>query len=305
MFTQKVLVTGATGLIGKKLVLELHKHNYSVAVTTRSIEKAAGVFGNSVEYIQWDSRKVISDIAALKAVTHVVNLAGAGIAARRWTPDYKNEILSSRVNSTHLLHESFRTAGSIPSVVVSSSAIGYYGENGDRVLTEASAKGIGFLSDVCSQWENAALTFQADGTHCTCIRTGVVLSPEGGALQKMLMPFKFGLGGPLGSGNQWFSWIHINDMVQIIIRALSGNLPTIINATAPNPVQMKHFTQTLGAVLHRPAVLPVPSLALKLILGEAAIDILSSQRVIPEQLLNSEFQFGFALLQDALHDLLQ
>jgi hypothetical protein len=226
--------------------------------------------------------------------------------AQRWTADVKRRILSSRVQGTHSLIRAIQALPVRPGVLVCASAIGYYGSRGDEILSESAAPGGDFLAEVCSAWERAAQAAAELGMRVVSLRIGVVLDPAGGALAQMLPPFRAGLGGPIAGGQAWTSWIHLNDLVRLFAWAMGHPaLAGPVNAVAPNPVRNESFTRALGAALHRPALFPVPALALKLLFGEMAGVVLASQRVAPEKAKESGFQFDWPDLGPALRDLLR
>jgi uncharacterized protein (TIGR01777 family) len=239
----------------------------------------------------------------LAGIDAVIHLAGEPIIARRWTDEQKRLIRDSRVTGTRNLVAGIEVSTHKPAVLVCASAVGYYGERGDEPLEENSPPGEGFLSDTCKDWEAAAAS--VSGVRSVQIRVGVVLATEGGALQKMLTPFKLGVGGPLGSGRQWFPWVHIKDIAGIFRHAMvTASLRGPLNGVAPEPVTNAEFTRALGAVLHRPAFLPVPEFALRALMGEMADVLFVSQRVLPTAALASGYEFHYPLLEGALAQLL-
>jgi uncharacterized protein (TIGR01777 family) len=299
----KILVTGATGLIGRSICGALMGEGHEVVGLSRSPEKAKGLA--VAEAFKWEPQSGRPPEQALNGVDAVIHLAGEPIAARRWTEEQKKSIRDSRIISTRNLVNSFRLKGAKPAVLISGSAIGYYGNRGDEELYESSAPGQGFMSKVCQDWEAEAEQARYLGIRVVQLRTGVVLSEEGGALQKMLTPFKFGLGGPLGSGRQWFSWIHIDDITGILRHALvTPSVSGPVNGTAPEPVTNAEFTRQLGRVLRRPAFLPVPKFGLQALMGEMSEVLLGSQRVIPKAALAAGYEFLYPALAPALADLL-
>jgi hypothetical protein len=270
----KIAVTGATGFIGQRLMASLGRE--AVAVSSR---------GN---------------LDAVAGVDAVVHLAGEPVG-QRWTKEVREKIRSSRVEGTRRVVDAMRA--NPPRVLVSASATGYYGSRGDELLTESSPPDDDFLAEVCQQWEREALKAEDFGVRVVCLRNGVALG-DGGALKKMLLPFKLGVGGRIGDGKQWMSWIHIADTIGLIEFAISSsNLRGPANATAPNPVTNSEFTRELAAALHRPAILPVPKFALNLLFGDMAQIVYASQRVIPEAALRAGYQFRFPKLGDALQAL--
>ncbi len=251
--------------------------------------------------IRWDPAGAGLDPAALRGVTAVVHLAGENIADGRWTEARKRALLESRKLGTRLLAEAVARAPDGPRTLVSASAIGYYGERGDEELTEASPPGAGFLPEVCVAWEAATGPAADAGVRVVRVRTGLVLTKAGGLLQRMLLPFRLGLGGRLGSGRQWMSWISAADLIGVYLHALQGDVSGPVNAVAPGAVRNRDFTRVLGRALHRPAVIPVPAFALRLAFGEMADEaILASTRVVPVALEKSGYQFQFPELRPAL-----
>jgi uncharacterized protein (TIGR01777 family) len=281
----RTLVTGSSGLIGTALLAAL--------------DDGVGLRRGP----EWDPEGGRIDPAVLEGFDAVVHLAGEGIGEHRWSDDHKRRVLDSRVNGTRALARAV-AASSTVKVFVSGSAIGYYGDRGDEVLTESSSAGTGFLAGVAQQWEAAAAEA---GVRTVLLRTGIVLSPKGGALGKQLLPFKAGAGGRLGRGRQWQSWVHIDDEVGAILHALSNeDVSGPLNATAPNPVTNAEFTKALGRALHRPAVLRVPPLALKAVFGREMTEemLLAGQRVLPAKLSSTGYSFLHPDLGQALEDLL-
>ncbi|HKG22804.1 MAG TPA: TIGR01777 family oxidoreductase [Blastocatellia bacterium] len=299
----KVLVTGATGLIGRHLCGNLTDEGHTVVGLSRSPEKARGV--PAAEFHRWDPLAGPPPPEALAGLGAVVHLAGESVAAKRWTPEQKKRISDSRLIGTRNLVQGLASASPRPPVFVSSSAVGLYGDRGDEALDESSQAGRGFLPDLCRAWEAEALRARDLGIRVIVLRTGVVLDAHDGALKKMLPPFKMGVAGPLGSGRQWFPWIHIDDIVGIIKHAVvSESLSGPVNGAAPQAVTNAEFTKQMGSVLRRPAFVPVPEFALRLLMGEMADVVLGSQRVVPGAVLRDGYQFRFPALAPALNDLL-
>ena len=297
-----ILVTGATGLIGRALCGQLILDGHRVVALSRSRQVRDLP---SVEVHQWDPMSGPPDQDAMQGIEAVVHLAGEPIVARRWTDEQKQLIRDSRVVSTRNLVASIRVAQAKPKVLVGGSAVGYYGDRGDEQLEEKSQPGKGFLTDVCKAWEDEVAAVSDSGVRFVLVRTGVVLSAEGGALQKMLTPFKLGVGGPLGNGRQWFPWVHIRDIVGIFRHAiLNPALSGPVNGVAPEPVTNAEFTRALAHVLHRPAFLPVPEFALRALMGEMADVLFVSQRVVPAAALASGYEFHYPLLRGCLEELL-
>jgi uncharacterized protein len=295
-----ITITGATGLIGKRLSELLASEGHSVCSLSRAAPREAGRF---TEAFSWDAEKGPPPEEALARADAVVHLAGETIS-QRWTPEAKRRIRESRENGTRRLIEGLSTLSRRPAVLVSGSAVGFYGSRGDEILTEDAPPGEGFLAQVCVDWENQAILGESLGMRVVRLRTGMVLSPNGGALARMLPPFKAGLGGRLGSGNQWMSWIHLEDLVRLIRFLLEQPVAGPVNATAPNPVTNAAFTRMLAGTLRRPALFPVPRFALRILFGEMAGILLDSQRVIPEVARAAGFHFEYPEVEAALANLL-
>jgi uncharacterized protein (TIGR01777 family) len=291
----RVVVTGSSGLIGQALLSTLESGGHDTTVLVRRPPGRGEA--------RWDPGTGHIDAGALEGADAVVHLAGAGIGDKRWTPARQDIILRSRMDATTLLSHALAALDQPPPVLVSASAIGYYGDRGDEELTEKSPSGTGFQAEVCRAWEGATVEAQAAGIRVVHLRTAVVLSGHGGALAKQLPLFRAGLGGRLGSGRQWFSWISLRDEIGVILRAIEdSSLVGPLNASAPSPVTNREFTKELGRALHRPAVLVVPPWALHLALGRALADelVLGSLRVIPSRLVESGYRFQDPELGSAL-----
>jgi uncharacterized protein (TIGR01777 family) len=296
----KILITGASGLIGRALSSTLKAQGHTIVSAVRREPRRN-------DEVQWDPKSGTMAASAFDGVDAVVHLAGAGIGDKRWTNDYKMEILESRTNGTALLANTMAALATKPQVFISGSAIGIYGARADEELSETATIGNGFLADVCRDWEAAAEPATAAGIRTAFIRTGIVLSPEGGALKKQLPLFKLGLGGKFGSGKQWQSWISITDEVNAIVHLLTSSLSGPVNLTAPTPVTNSEFTQVLSKVVSRPAILPIPSFGPKLLLGGELANALlfTGQRVTPNALLADGFVFSHPTLDAALRALLK
>lgn len=295
-----IAVTGSTGLIGSALVTSLEAGGHLVRPLVRRPPR------NDKNEIRWEPAAGTIDAGELAHVDAVVHLAGENIVAKRWTPAFKESILNSRVQGTKLLCDTLAGLALKPSVLVSASAIGYYGLTGDTPVDESSPPGNGFLADVCKQWEAATQSARDAGIRVVNLRIGFVLAKEGGGLAKMLLPFKLGLGGVIGGGRQYISWIAIDDLVRLIQFALTT--PELVgpaNGVAPNPVTNREFTKTLGRVLNRPTLFPMPAFAAKLAFGELADDmLLGSIRVLPNAMTNARFEFAYPQLEAALRHIL-
>lgn len=302
----KVLVTGATGFIGRRLVERLVRDGDEVIVLSRRGEAAKQALSLPVRAFGWDAMKGVPPAEALEGVEGVVHLAGEGVADKRWTESRKKEILESRTVGTRNLVKAVEgQRGKRVGAFVSASAIGIYGDRGDELLTEQSSPGTGFLADVCRAWEAEVKRLPGEVRE-TRVRIGIVLGVEGGALKKMLPPFRLGIGGPLGSGRQYMSWIHVDDLVGLLCHALRA--PAVrgpVNGTAPEPVTNREFSHRLGEALGRPAVLPAPAFALRLLLGEMAEMLLGGSRVLPRAAETSGFSFAHPGLGGALESLLK
>ena len=290
----RVIISGASGLIGSALWAELHKDGHDVVKLVRRTPSGDGE-------IQWDPAKGVLAADALDGADAVVHLAGAGIGDHRWTTEYKAEIRDSRIRSTTLLAETIAAAAQRPPVLLSGSAIGIYGASDGRELDETSPIGSGFLADVCRQWEEAAAPAAAAGTRVAFLRTGIVLTPKGGALKKMLPLFKLFAGGRFGNGKQWQSWVTLADEVGAIVHLLAADVHGPVNLTAPNPITNAGFAKLLGKALGRPSFLPVPSFGPKLLLGGELADalLLSGQNVLPKVLQQSGYHFQHPRLDEA------
>ncbi len=300
----KIAVTGGTGLVGSRLVPELLSLGYDCLVFSRHPDSAAARFPQA-KIIAYEPETPGAWQGAISGCDAVVNLAGEPIAQGRWTEARKAEILASRQLTTRHLVDAVAQASEKPKVMISTSAIGYYGTSETATFTETSPAGNDFLATVCQAWEGEARRVKGLGTRLVIFRFGIVLG-LGGALGQMLPAFKVFAGGPIGSGRQWFSWIHQDDLVKMLTQALRDEtMEGVYNATAPTPQRMADFCQTLGTVLSRPSWLPVPDFVLELLLGEAAQVVLQGQQVFPERLLAQGFQFQYPTATQALKDVLQ
>jgi hypothetical protein len=299
----KVLVTGATGLIGRSICQLLVEEGNQIVVLSRRPESARS--DAIVTAFRWEPESELPPDAAWEGVEAVIHLAGEPVADR-WTSEKKRRIRESRVTGTRNLVDGMKGSASRPKALIAASAVGYYGDRGDEVLNENSGPGRGFLSDVCVEWEGEAARARELGVRVVSVRSGVVLSPSGGALEKMLTPFKLGLGGRLGSGRQWFPWIHIDDIAGIFRHALvTDSLSGPINGVAPGIVTNEEFTRELAAALDRPVFLPVPEFVLSILMGEMAEVVTASQRVIPQVALETGYKFRHPNLRPSLESLLK
>jgi uncharacterized protein (TIGR01777 family) len=299
----KILVTGSTGLVGHALVPFLTTGGHSV---TRLVRRAASPNAGQEPTVRWDPILGTIDQAGLEGHDAVVHLAGENISAGRWNDRQKKAIRDSRLHGTQLVCDALLKLRNPPKTLVCASAIGFYGDRGDEILDEKSPVGAGFLAEVCRDWEAATESVRLRGMRVVNLRFGVILSPAGGALQKMLLPFKLGLGGIIGSGRQYWSWIEIDDVVGAILHALThDHLSGPVNAVSPNPATNRDFTKTLGQVLNRPTVFPLPAFAARLALGKMADDLLlASARVVPRRLEEAGYAFRYPQLEPALRHVL-
>lgn len=293
----KIVIAGGSGLLGSELIPSLRADGHHVAQLVRREAK-------SPEEICWDPKTVNLAPAALAGTDAVINLAGAGVEAKRWSDAYKREIRTSRVHTTTFLAKSLAGLDEKPQVFISGSAVGIYGNRGDAAVDELSHPGEGFLADVCQEWEAAAHPAADAGIRTALIRTGYVLTSKGGFLGKQLLPAKLGLGGPMGGGTQYQSWIHIEDWIAGVKQVLTHDISGPVNLTAPHPAMQKDFAKSLGKQLHRPAFMPLPGAALKLVLGGFAVEVLEGAKVLPKVLTESGFTFSHPQLDEALADVL-
>jgi hypothetical protein len=294
---EHILITGGTGTIGRALAASLRAKKHKVSILTRSPRTESDIY--------WDPKKMELQEGKLGDVTIIIHLAGAGIADQRWTNARKKEIIDSRVQSALLLEKYLAKGTHKLKHFISSSAVGYYSDRGDKLMHETDAPQHDFLSNSCIAWEHSIDNIGALGIPITKLRTGVVLDLEGGALPKMIIPTKLGIGSALGTGKQWMSWIHMDDLVELYCFIMEQKLLGIYNGVAPEPVQNVEFARTLSKVLHRPFFFPaVPSFLLKLIFGEMAAVVLGSTRVSSEKIQSAGFRFKFPTLELALRNLL-
>jgi len=299
----RVTLTGATGLIGGRLVRALQARGDEVTVLSRAPARATRALGVTAE--EWDPARGPAPAGALAGRDAVVHLAGERVD-QRWTDAARTKILESRAAGTRHLVDGLRAADPRPGVLVSSSAVGYYGSRGDEVVDESAAAGDGFLADVCAVWEREAAAAEELGVRVVRVRTGVVLDREGGALARMLTPFRLGVGGPVAGGRQYIPWIHADDLVGIYLAAIDGpGWSGPVNATSPEPVTNRAFSRALGRALRRPAVLPIPGAALRLLYGDMAEIVTSGQRAVPRRPLELGYAYRHPDLDEALRDALR
>jgi uncharacterized protein len=288
----RVAVTGSHGLIGSALVPALQRSGHDVVRLVRGTPAGPGE-------VEWDPASGKVDLSGLEGVEAAVHLAGAGVGDHRWSDEYKRVILDSRVLGTRTLVTALTSLDQLPRVLVSGSAIGYYGDRGDEVLTEASSAGDGFLVDVVKAWEAEAEPARQAGIRVVHPRTGLVMARSGGAFSQLLLLARLGLGGPLGNGRQWWSWITLPDVVAALRHLIESELVGPVNLTGPEPAHNAEVIKTIAKALHRPALVPAPAFALRIVLGEFAGEVLGSQRVLPSQLTASGFGFEHPTLEAA------
>jgi len=300
----KALVTGATGFVGPRLLRLLDRP----VVVSRSPERARSRLGHLAErFVRWDPAEGPPSPEAFEGIDTVFHLAGESVSAGRWTPAQKARIRDSRVLGTRHLVRGIAQANPRPAVLVSASAVGYYADRGEEPLPESAQPGNDFLARTCVEWEQEANAATELGVRVVTARTGIVLGVGGGALEKMLTPFRLGAGGPLGSGRQWMPWIHVADLARLFVHAAEHQAPEIagpMNAVAPNPVRNSEFTRALGRAVHRPAFMPAPYFGLRLIFGEFAQVLFASQRVVPQVALDTGFVFQYPEIAAALREIL-
>ncbi|MBW4561079.1 MAG: TIGR01777 family oxidoreductase [Mojavia pulchra JT2-VF2] len=304
----KIAIAGATGFVGSRVVKRLHQEGNKVLVLTRNTAHAQRIFPSknfpNVEIVAYTPIASGSWQDAIASCDGVVNLAGEPIAEERWTQEHKQEILNSRKLGTQKIVEAIAKANPKPKVLVNASAIGYYGTSETATFDETSQSGNDFLAQVCQAWEAEASKVKDVGVRLVILRLGIVLG-MGGALGKMITPFKLFAGGPIGSGRQWFSWIHVDDLVNLILQALTNpEMEGVYNATSPNPVRMADLCQTMGQVMNRPSWLPVPAFALEALLGDGAIVVLEGQQVFPKRTVEAGFEYQYPNVKSALTEIL-
>jgi hypothetical protein len=300
----KIILTGGTGFIGAPLRERLLKEGHDIILLTRNPSHPGSHPSGNLKTLLWDGKNPGPWSAEIGGTDAIINLAGEPIAAKRWSDAQKKRIRESRLDATKAVVSAIQKAAKKPHLLINASAVGYYGNVSEGEVAEDAPRGTGFLAETCTRWEETARSAEPLGLRVIRLRIGVVLEKDGGALQKMLPPFRFFLGGPLGNGRQWFPWVHREDVIGVILFALkTPNLSGPVNLNAPQPVTMKEFCTTLGQVLHRPSWAPVPATALRLLLGEMSDLLLSGQKAVPKKLLEAGFVFKHPNLEEALKSL--
>ncbi|HRK62448.1 MAG TPA: TIGR01777 family oxidoreductase [Candidatus Omnitrophota bacterium] len=301
----KIIIAGGTGLVGQNLIPALISAGHTLFLLSRRAAQKNIFPLDRVQTLYWDGKNLGDWARCFEGADAVINLCGEGIADKRWSSQQKEKLRSSRLDSTRLIVKAIKQSSVKPKVLVNASAVGFYGSVAEGEVEESRGHGQGFLADLCVDWEKAALEAEELGVRVVLPRIGIVLDPKQGALAKMIPPFRWGVGGFLGSGKQWFPWVHIDDLVGMILFAISheGSRGPF-NACAPNPVRMKDFCASLGKVLDRPSCLPVPGFLLRFLLGEMASMLLGGQRAVPRKMLQSGFRFRYPVLESSLVSLI-
>ena len=304
--TMRILITGGTGFVGTRLINRLLNSGHTLCLVTRNIQRAKNKFPSGVEWIEWDaSQQEFPEGGPQGPLDGVINLMGENLANKRWTLAQKTKLRNSRIQSTQKLISALTKMEHTPAFFIQASAIGFYPVNQEAVIDEHSPKGHSFLSDLCHEWEQT-LNALPDSTRKVILRIGVVLGPEAGATNKMLFPFKLGLGGPVGNGRQMMSWIHVDDLVKIIQTACEDTTYRgVYNSVSPKPASNRELTKALGKALKRPTLFPVPPLALRMMMGEMACLVLDGQTILPKSLEQKDFSFDHPHIDEAVAHLLQ
>lgn len=301
----RIIIAGGTGLIGRELAADLAAGGHEVIVLSRSPEKNRSILPAGVQVEGWDGRSTAGWGRLADGAGAIVNLAGANLSGGRWTARRKQILRSSRLEPGAAIVEAIRAAGQKPGVLVQQSAVGYYGPCGDEILTEKAPPGIDFLSRLVVDWEASTQAVEQMGVRRVTTRSGVILNRREGALPRMLMPYHFFVGGPVASGRQWISWIHLKDEVAGIRFVIEHpEVQGVVNLTSPQPLPNREFSKNIGKVMHRPALIPAPAFALHILFGEMSTVVLDGQRVVPERLIQAGFRFTFPTAQAALQDIL-
>jgi uncharacterized protein (TIGR01777 family) len=300
----RVLLAGGSGMRGRALAIALHSNGHDVSILSRNPGKHRSSFPAPIRLVQWGGPTSVRWTEEIDRADAIVNLAGENLGAKRWSPARKREILDSRVLPGAALVKAIEDSKKMPRVFLQAAGVGYYGPRGEETLTEDSKPGMDFQCQVCIEWENSTIALEKMGIRRVITRNGVVLKKEGGALPRMALPFRFFVGGPVGNGRQWFPWIHHADDVRVIMFLIEHELARgVFNLTAPQPVRNRDFARVLGNVLKRPAFVPVPALALRLLFGEMSTVLLDGQKALPTRLQEAGFAFRFPDLESALGDI--
>lgn len=300
----KILIAGGTGFIGRELSKLLRDRGDNVTILTRSKRKSR-LLGDDLAVWEWDGKNPGPWIEVYEGLDAIINLSGVSIGSSRWSSSFKKEILSSRIDSTTILVKAVKISGSVPSVFINASAVGFYGDT-DSDVTESNPAGSDFLARTCSEWERSAIQAEEMGMRTVLMRTGVVLGDRSPAVQRMILPFKLYFGGPLGSGQQWFPWVHLEDVVNAYIYALDhSEISGPVNIVSPGIVNNAEFSQCIGKILSRPSWLPVPPTILKFALGEMSDLVLKGQKALPKKLLDNGFSFSYPDAEKALEEILK
>ena len=303
---KKIIVTGATGSIGQRLVGELTARGDEVIIFTRNPNNAQKKIANPSKYVKWDYERLNDWMNELNGVDVFVHLAGANLGAKRWNDEYKKLAYESRIISTRNLVEAIKSVEQKPKAFICSSAVGIYGDRYDEVLDETSPLGNDFLANLCNDWEKEAQKVEKLGIRRVSVRTGLVLNKDEGVLKKLLLPFKLFIGGPLGNGKQWVPWLHIDDIVEIYLHAIDNpNVNGAINGASPGIVRMNEFAKTLGKVLKRPSLFPISKFAIKLVAGELGEYAVMSQRTAVDKILRAGYEFKFNNLENSLKNIIK
>jgi len=300
---KKILITGATGFIGQELCKKLKDAGHQLVALSRRPETASELLPLNTEVFLWEKHNELPPLEAFKGVDVVINLSGETVTGR-WSKGRRALIHDTRETGTKNLVEAIKTSGANPELFLSGSAIGYYGDRGDEELHEDSGAGDDFLANVCTSWEAAADAAKSDTTRVLKMRIGVVLGPGGGAIAAMKKFFSFFIGGPVGSGKQWWSWIHRDDLINLIVHCVDNKVEGVVNATAPNPVRQKDFAKAMGEAMKRPSFMPAPAFAIKAALGGFSVELLSSKQVLPKKALDLGFHFQYPEVGPALKEVL-
>ena len=305
--SQKILITGGTGFIGRNLCSRLSEAGYGIVVLTRNTEKAKQIFGDKVKPVQWDNKSATGWLDHADGAQAIINLAGDNIGSGRWTQKKKQRILESRIHAGTAVLEAIRQVENKPKVLLQASGIGIYGDRHDDLLDETASPGSGFMPDLANQWEQSVKEVAEMGVRLVYLRTGVVLAKDADFIKRVLLPFRFFIGGHLGSGKQWISWIHLDDEIRAIEFLLKRkDLQGVFNLSTPNPVTYQAFFKSFGNAMNRPSWFHVPGFMLKILLGEMAEGlILNGQRAIPKKLLKAGFEFNYPELEPALTEIIK